>query len=60
MLNLSPRQIQMSNLVCKGYTYKQVAYKLAISESTVKNMMHDAHRRLGVNNNVQMAVKLLT
>lgn len=57
---LSPRQVQLANLVCKGMTYKQVAYRLAISESTVKNTMHDVHQRLRVNNNVEMALKLLT
>jgi len=53
---LSPREIQILEVITGGSTNKQVAYELGISEQTVKNHMSSILRKLSVNDRTQAVV----
>jgi DNA-binding NarL/FixJ family response regulator len=53
---LSPREVQILEVVTGGSTNKQVAYELGISEQTVKNHMSSILRKLSVNDRTQAVV----
>lgn len=52
--NLTKREIEVIELLCRGYSAKQIAGKLFLSEATVNN--HRAHimRKMGVGNVAQL------
>ena len=45
---LTPREKQVTALICKGYTSRQVASVLKISPTTVKTHAENAMRKFGV------------
>lgn len=47
-LPLTPREREMVGMLLKGDSNKQIAFKLGISEQTVKNTLHHAYASLGV------------
>lgn len=51
--SLSKREQEVLTLISQGFTYAQVAQKLYISENTVKNHVHNAVRKLHVQNRIQ-------
>ncbi|MGE4272565.1 MAG: response regulator [Desulfitobacterium sp.] len=51
--SLSKREQEVLELISKGLTYNQVAQKLYIAENTVKNHVHNAVRKLHVQNRIQ-------
>lgn len=53
---LSPRQVEVMQLVCRGLVAKEIAIAKGISALTVKNHMRDAKRKLAARNMVQAAV----
>lgn len=50
---LTPRELEVLQLVADGLTDKEVAKKLSISEHTIKNHMKAVRRKLGTSNRVQ-------
>ncbi len=56
---LSPREMEILVLITKGYSNKEIAYKLGISRQTVKNHMTSILRKLQVNDRTQAAVYAL-
>jgi DNA-binding NarL/FixJ family response regulator len=46
-LDLSPRQQQLANLIRQGFSNKEVAARLNLSEQTVKNHVHRMLRKVG-------------
>ncbi len=56
---LSPREMEILNFITKGYSNKEVAYRLGISRQTVKNHMTSILRKLDVNDRTQAAVYAL-
>lgn len=50
---ISPRQIEILQLVAKGDTYKEVAAKLFVSERTVKYQMSAIIKQLKLKNRAQ-------
>ncbi len=50
---LSPRQIEILQLVVKGNTYKEVAAKLFVSERTIKYQMAAIIKQLNLKNRAQ-------
>ncbi len=50
---LTGRQAQLMHLVAEGLTNRQIAAALGISESTVKNHLHQVFARLGVTSRSQ-------
>jgi DNA-binding NarL/FixJ family response regulator len=53
---LSPREIEVLELVAAGRTNKEIASKLAISNQTVKNHISSILRKLAVNDRTQAVV----
>lgn len=45
---LSRREIDMLRGLAKGYVYKQIAFELGLSLSTVRTHLHNAYGKLGV------------
>jgi DNA-binding NarL/FixJ family response regulator len=56
--NLTPRQREVLMLVARGLTNVQIAERLFLSESSVKQRLRQAYKILGVKNRTE-AVKLL-
>lgn len=56
---LSPREMEILELVTKGMSNKEIAYKLGISHQTVKNHMTAILRKLHVDDRTQAAVYAL-
>ncbi len=56
---LSPREMEILVFITKGYSNKEVAYRLGISRQTVKNHMTSILRKLDVNDRTQAAVYAL-
>jgi DNA-binding NarL/FixJ family response regulator len=52
---LSPREIDVLHELVKGATNREIAYKLFISENTVKHHIHNLLEKLGVENRRQAA-----
>lgn len=52
---LTPREIEIVRLVAQGHRNKEIAWKLSISEGTVKLHVHHIYEKLGVNSRVDLA-----
>lgn len=53
---LSPREVEVLELIVRGQSNKQIASELSISMSTVKNHVHRIITKLGVSDRVQAAI----
>jgi len=53
LAEFSPREQQVLNLLCHGYTNKKIASCLNISTNTVKTHLSKLFEKLGVNNRTQ-------
>ena len=53
---LTARELEILGYVARGYINKQVAYKLSISERTIKNHMTSILRKLDANDRTQAVV----
>ena len=56
---LTPRELEILSYVARGFINKQVAYKLSISEQTIKNHMTSVLRKLDANDRTQAVVMAL-
>jgi DNA-binding NarL/FixJ family response regulator len=56
---LSPREMEILELVVGGMSNKEIAYHLGISHQTVKNHMTAILRKMGVADRTQAAVYAL-
>ncbi|HAS1311246.1 TPA: response regulator transcription factor [Enterobacter bugandensis] len=56
--NLTPRQIDVSNMIMRGLPNKRIAAQLSISEPTVKEHISNILKKIGVNSRVE-AITLL-
>jgi len=50
---LTPRQVQVLELVGAGLSYKQVAVRLNLGHGTIKNHMQHIYGRLGVRTRIE-------
>ena len=53
---LTSRQIEILDLIKKGYAAKEVASRLGIATQTVRNQMHQVLAVLGAVNNVDAVI----
>ena len=53
---LTPRQLQIVELLAQGNSNKQTGYLLSIKQDSVKRHIMDACRRSGVENRTQLIV----
>jgi DNA-binding NarL/FixJ family response regulator len=56
---LTPRELEVLDLVVEGCTNSQIASTLYISLSTVKTHVRNIYSKLGVNNRIQIAIFVL-
>ncbi len=56
---LSPREMEILQLIAQGKSNKEIAYELGISRQTVKNHMTSILRKLAVNDRTQAAIYAL-
>lgn len=54
-MDLSPRQLEVAQLISEGLTDKEIAKRMGISYWTVHAMMHSIRARTGMNR-IQLAV----
>lgn len=55
---LERREWEALQLVEEGLTYEQIAARLGVAHSTVRNHLHTAYGKLGVNRAAQAVVKI--
>jgi len=53
---LSPREREITALVAQGYKNREMAEKLFIQETSVKNHLHDIFEKLGVSDRLELAL----
>lgn len=53
---LSDAEIHLLRLTAGGHDYSEIARELAVSESTLKRMVHDVQRKLGVSTRIEAIV----
>ncbi len=58
-VNLSEREMQIVQLILKGYTYRLIAQELYISVSTVKTHIHHIYDKLNVSNKTELIQKMM-
>lgn len=56
---LTPREIEILKLISKGYSNKEIAQKLFLSEKTVKNHVYNIFKKLDVKDRTQAAIYML-
>ncbi len=54
-LGLSAREADVVELLLAGLTHKEIGERLFIAPETVKKHTYNAHRKLGVQNRVQLS-----
>ena len=59
MQTLSPREMEVLDLISKGYLNKEIKQKLNISVNTVKVITYKIYKKLQVNNRVEAVKKYL-
>lgn len=53
---LTPRELEVLGLLAGGKTYKQLAYALELSQSTVRNHLHNVYHKLDVVDRAQAVI----
>ncbi len=53
---MTDRELEVVRLLASGKTYKQVARALDLSQSTVRNHLHNVYRKLGVVDRAQAVI----
>jgi DNA-binding NarL/FixJ family response regulator len=53
---LTPRQLEVMNLLVEGATNKRIAFDLGISVETVRRHIYAARLKTGVDNRIQLIV----
>jgi DNA-binding NarL/FixJ family response regulator len=57
---LTPRERQISLLICTGLSNKRIAQQLTVTEGTVKVHLHNVYVKLGISNRTMLALLALT
>ena len=56
---LSGRELEILRLVARGLSNKEIGSRLSITEGTVKNHVHNALQKLGMENRIQAAAYIV-
>jgi DNA-binding NarL/FixJ family response regulator len=57
---LTPRELEVVTLIASGYTNKEIAQKLSLSEHTVKNHITNVFDKLGVDSRMEVTLLAIT
>lgn len=60
IVHLTEKQKQVFDLVCQGYSYKEIAYELCIAEVTVKKRIETLKIKLNAKNNPHLVYLFIT
>lgn len=52
---LSPRELAVAQMFGAGASYKEIARRVTLAPATVRNVVQNAYRKLGINNKAQLA-----
>jgi DNA-binding NarL/FixJ family response regulator len=55
-LHLGPRLMEATRLVCEGHANKEIAYRMNLTEGTVKVYLSEIYHRLGVGSRYNLIV----
>lgn len=58
-MQLSARQLQVAELAARGYSNREIASEIKVTEQVVKNILHSVFDRLGIWNRVELANRFL-
>jgi len=56
---LSPREVQVAQLICQGLNNGQIAHSLKIKQGTVKTHIRNIYRRIRVQDKISMLLKFV-
>jgi DNA-binding NarL/FixJ family response regulator len=54
-MKLSPRQLQITRMICEGFTEKDIACSLGIAVSTVKAHREKVYLKLEIHKNIDLS-----
>lgn len=57
--DLSPRQVQTAELVCRAYDNKQIAGALHVTADTVRMHLKEVFRKVGVESRTALLVRMM-
>jgi len=57
---LSPRELQVAQLVCRGFNNEEIANRLDIRHGTVKTHLRNIYRRIRVKNKITLLLKFVS
>ncbi len=57
--HMSPRELQVAKLVCRGYSNGDIAGELKIKNGTAKTHLRNIYRRIRVKNKIAMLLKVI-
>lgn len=57
-LGLTPREIELTDLVANGLRNREIAERLGISEGTAKLHLYNVYKKLGVTSRVELVIRL--
>jgi DNA-binding CsgD family transcriptional regulator len=56
---MSPRELQVAQLVCQGFDNEEIAGSLKIKQGTIKTHMRNIYRRVRVKNRIEMLLRFV-
>jgi DNA-binding NarL/FixJ family response regulator len=57
--SLTQREIQIVGFVCEGFSNKEIARRMEVSEGTIKFRLHLIYQKLAINNRTSLATLAL-
>jgi DNA-binding NarL/FixJ family response regulator len=59
LYRMSPREVEVAQLICQGFNNDQIAKDLKITHGTVKTHLRNIYRRVRVQNKIAMLLRLV-
>jgi DNA-binding NarL/FixJ family response regulator len=56
---LTPRELQVAILVCRGFNNNEISRELKIKQGTVKTYLRNIYRRVKVKNKIHLLLRFL-
>ena len=57
--NITPRELEIAQLVCRGLGNEKIARRLKITQGTVKTHVRNLYRKLWVHNKISMLLRFI-
>jgi DNA-binding NarL/FixJ family response regulator len=59
LYRISERELEISMLVCRGFSNREIARKLQIEEATAKTHTRNVYRKVNVKNKISLLLKFM-